>query len=160
MILAPDVPYTFTRHVGPGVPMRWCQPIVWASSGHTKRELRSLRRSFRTVSRISGLTIHRGPRPTVRITFTRTGGPVRGQTNLWMYADQTTGVYDRYGAGTIGFLFRSGFRFTDHVILHEVMHAVGLGHAGRHSMMTPNATSNRTRLSPGDKSGLRALGGC
>ena len=161
---------------------RWdpCTPIGWGfdETGGYPGALDDLRTAVAGVSSRTGLTfVHQGAvGDQINIGWSTQAADARLAGTVAGYGGATA-VPLRAGSADVANQLvrgrmvldaesplRPGFHASGNptwgqVMLHELMHVVGLGHAGgRDQVMFPSASSENHRLGAGDLGGLRAVG--
>lgn len=173
--------WDWTSISGKGHP-RWnpCAVITWDydPTGSYAGSLRDMKKSFNRVAQVSGLRFRyiganpddavMEPAAAIKVQWKRLGQNTLGVATT-SYYPRLTG-YEIFEAGidfTLDYAFAPGLdatrKYGPHpagvVMQHEVMHAVGLGHATRESqIMHPWVTPDGYRMGAGDLAGMRAVG--
>ncbi|WP_110240503.1 matrixin family metalloprotease [Nocardioides gilvus] len=161
---------------------RWnpCDVITWDynPTGSYAGSLRDMKKSFDRVSKVSGLRFRyvgvnpddavMEPAAEIKVQWKSLGGGTLGVANTRFYVRPTG--YEIFESSidlTLDYAFAPGLDATRNlypypagvVMQHELMHAVGLGHASQDTqLMHPYVTPKGYRMGAGDLAGMRAVG--
>lgn len=158
-----------------GKPLGWstCRPITWSydATGSYAGSTADLRRSFARVAGISGLRFKEISTGTPDITVgwkprSSFEDNVLGTATTSFHLGTTahriakaTIVFNLDATFTPGVVPAPGMTVAGQVFQHEIMHAVGLGHAGANlQMMYPYITATAPTFGAGDRAGLVRAG--
>lgn len=159
---------------------RWnpCAVITWDydPAGSYAGSLRDMKKSFNRVSKVSGLRFrYVGVKPddavmepgaAIKVQWKSLGGDTLGMANARYYSG-TGEIVEATINFTLDYTFAPGLDSSGErylhpagvVMQHELMHAVGLGHATQSSqIMHAYVTSKGYRMGAGDLAGMRAVG--